>query len=283
MEKYTPEQLASLAKERPKNESDKRFVLSKEEFSKQRLDAVKQEVDALRQKYPEVLSLCLFGSMVKGTAHEGSDIDGYLFIDTSVIAEQEDVAEEQILDEETYLGHTYLTDEIAKKYVLELRSGIQEKTGLDEEGVKHIRSMPISEKIIDDQISKTQAYLEIKKQTAIGRDMYYQNIDKWQRNKPPRGSAIELLLAHEKNKPEFPKYPDPVSTGFGSMFHLDVGGGIRKYRKMFIDKLVQLGPEGEKIWEDTIQSTEMMENNLSKAEDKHYPRTLAEAVAMYGK
>ena len=67
------------------------------------------------------------------------------------------------------------------------------------------------------------------------------------------------------------------------MFHLDVGGGIRKYRKAFIDELAKLGPEGERLWEETIRSTEMMENNLSLDESRHYPRTLSEAVEVYAR
>ncbi len=65
------------------------------------------------------------------------------------------------------------------------------------------------------------------------------------------------------------------------MFYLDVGGGIRKYRKLFIEKLSKLGIDGEKIWADTIMGTEMMENNLSLDETKRYPRTLAEAIKLY--
>jgi len=78
-EKHTERQ-ASLRKERPDNKSDKRFLLSREQFSKDRIEALREEIDAMKSKYPEVLSLCLFGSMVKGTAHEESDIDGYLLL-----------------------------------------------------------------------------------------------------------------------------------------------------------------------------------------------------------
>jgi len=91
------------------------------------------------------------------------------------------------------------------------------------------------------------------------------------------------LFATKKNKPNRPEPPQQPHDRASLMFHLDVGGGIRKYRKMYIDKLVQLGPVGEKIWTDTIRSTESMENNLANNTSKRYPRTLAEAVEMYGK
>ena len=283
MEKSNQERLESLSKERARNESDKRFVLSKEAFSVQRLDAVKQEVDRLKEKYPEVLSLCLFGSMVKGTAHEGSDIDGELFIDTSIIARQEGVSEDQILDSTPNRNRGYLTEEVAKKYLLELRAAIKEKTGLTDEGVKHIRSMPISEKVINDRIASAQLYYEKRKHIANERGAYTQKLLDWQRNKPPRGSSIDLMLENEKNKPSYPKLPDFVSTGLGPLFHLDVGGGIRTYRKLFIDKLVARGEVGEQIWADTISSTIDMENNFSNVPDKRYPRTLKEAQEVYAR
>lgn len=278
---YSEEELNSLAKERPRNETSKRFVLSKEQFSRERLNAVKEEVDELQRKYPEVLSLCLFGSMVKGTAHEGSDIDGYLYIDSALIAQKEGVPEEEVLEKHSTRNETYLKQEIARSYVTELRTGIQEKTGLKDEDVKHVRSSPISEKVIDNGIDATLDYYKKKEAYLAGLDAYHATFDHWLRSKPPQGSEVDVLLAYEKQKPERPKSPDPVSTNFGSMFHLEVGGGIRPYRKMLLKKLVDLGPAGEQVWADIIRSTEMMENNLSTDKNKRYPRTLADAVKQY--
>ena len=274
-EGYTPEQLESLAKERPKNETDKRFVLSKEAFAQERMQAVKESVDEIKEKHNEVLSFCMFGSMTKGTAHEGSDIDGYLYIDSARVAQKEAMPEEKVLDyiQNDVRNDAYLTEEIAKKYILEFRNNIQERTGLKEKDVEHIRSRPISEHVIDKEIETLLTYY-------AGLERYTLESDTWFDSRPPRGSSVDEMLAYQKSKPVRPEYKSPT---LGNMFHLEIGGGIRKYRKMFIDKLSTLGSSGEKIWTDTIRGTEMLENNFSTDETKHYPRTLAEAIEVYGK
>ncbi len=271
IEEYTAEELESLAKDRPKNETEKRFVLSPEEFSKERLRAVKDEMAEMQAKYSEVLSLCMFGSMVKGTAHEGSDIDAYLYIDSELAAQREGIPEENILEHYSGDNQTHLTKDVAKKYALEFRGGLKEKAGLEDEAVEHIRSMPISEKVINDEIESLLDYYKRKEE-------FEADTEKWFDSEPPRGSDIEALLAYQKAKPERPEH---MSPSLGSMFHLDAGGGIRKYRKLFVEKLSQMGTEGEKIWTDTIMGTEMLENNLSLDDTKRYPRLLKDAVKLY--
>lgn len=64
---------------------EKRFKLSGEPFAKERLAKVKTTVDVLKREHPEILSFCLFGSMVKGKAKPESDIDGYLFVDADSV------------------------------------------------------------------------------------------------------------------------------------------------------------------------------------------------------
>jgi predicted nucleotidyltransferase len=270
-EYYTSDQIESLNKQRPKNESEKRFVLSTEEFSRERLNAVKNEVVEMQQKYPEVLSLCMYGSMVKGTAHEGTDIDGYLFIDSELASERAGLSEEEILEKYSYDNQMYLTKDVAEKYSTEFREGLKQKVNLKDEDVEHIRSRPISKKVIDDEIETLlRYYRELEKHEV--------DMEKWFDSEPQRGSNIDDLLAYQKSKPKRPEY---VAPSLGPMFHLDVGNGIKKYRKLFIEKLNQLGIEGEKIWEDTIRGTEMLENNLSLDEDKHYPRSLKDATKIY--
>mgnify|MGYP003393243005 CR=1 FL=1 len=112
--------LGSFEKQRPKNETKKRFVLSPEEFSKERLAAVKGVMGEIQSKYPEVLSLCMFGSMVKGTAHKESDIDGYLFIDTSLIAQKENIPEERIIEHHKTRNATYLPQKKIRDMLLNL-------------------------------------------------------------------------------------------------------------------------------------------------------------------
>lgn len=268
---YTPKQIASMEKERPKNEKEKRFVLSGEKFSKERLTALKEEVDSIKGKYPEVLSFSMYGSMVKGTAHEGSDFDGYLFVDAEKVAEQQHVPLEQILDV-SYENDSLFTEDIENRYRIELQSKLKERLQLGHDFVEDIKVRPISEKIIDKEIEKMLGYYSAE-------EKYQQDSIKWYQEQPGMNADDDELRTYEKRRPQQPKY---VGASFGNMFNLDVGGGIRKYRKLFIEKLLKLGEKGEKIWADTIIGTEMMENNFSTDKTKRYPRTLEEAVKVYG-
>ena len=268
---YTPEQLASLQKDRPKNETDKRFVLSKEEFLTNRLHALKGETGEMQDKYDEVLSVCLFGSMVKGTAHQGSDIDGYLFVDSGVIAQKEGVDESEILESKKTTDGMFLSKPLADKYISEFRNSLKEKTDLDDEGVEGIKILPMSERVIDEEIEVLLKYFRDKENYDI-------EYDNWLDAEPKHGSDVKELLEYQKSKPKRPEF---VTGNLSHIFHLDVGGGIRKYRKFLIDKLKGLGEDGEKIWAGTIQGTEMLENNLSTDDSKRYPRTLDEAVKVY--
>ncbi|OGZ96331.1 MAG: hypothetical protein A3I44_05920 [Candidatus Sungbacteria bacterium RIFCSPLOWO2_02_FULL_51_17] len=59
----------------------RRFILSPEKFSKERLNAFRGVFETLKEKYPEVLSAHVYGSMTKGYATPLSDIDITLFVE----------------------------------------------------------------------------------------------------------------------------------------------------------------------------------------------------------
>lgn len=62
----------------------KRFLLSSNPEIKKRLAGLKEIVRDLQNRYPEFISLSLYGSLVKGYATPKSDIDAALFIDEDV-------------------------------------------------------------------------------------------------------------------------------------------------------------------------------------------------------
>lgn len=254
---------------RPRNETDKRYVLSREQFSVDRIKAVKDQVMEMKSKHPEFLSMCMFGSMVKGTAHDKSDIDGVIFVDSEVIAREKGVSEEELVQYNDK-GLIELSVDIAREYALEMRNGIKEKTGLSDEYVADIKTFPISEGVINRDISKSISYYEAK-------DKYEIDNDNWNRTAPERGSSADELIQHQKSKPIRPEY---AKTDLGQMFNLDVGGGIKKYRTLLINKLQGLGVQGERIWTDLIETAEFYENGTGSTQ--RYPRTLEGAVKLYG-
>jgi hypothetical protein len=87
------------------------------------------------------------------------------------------------------------------------------------------------------------------------------------------------------NKP--PEVNPNVSLLFNAMFFLQIGNGIRKYRKILLDKLSTMGPLGEKVWEGIITAQKEFERGGGKNDEneegkKRYPETLKEAIVVYG-
>lgn len=224
-------------------ESSKRFSLSKEEFAKERIARIKSSVELLQQKYSEVLSFCMYGSMVKGTAHQESDIDGFLFIDTDKINDfnESKDTESQTFKDRKAISATLFNMEVEKRYKDELKEALKTNLNLSGEQVKHVLVRPINEKIIDSHVAD-----------------------------------LEEAIEHESNILPL------ASTNLSAMFHLDVGGGIKKYRHYLLDKLNNMGAKGERVWREIIGSTEEIEQNLSRDTEKRYPRSLPEALKKYG-
>jgi len=217
--------------------------------------------------------------MVKGTVRQESDIDGYLFVDADAVAEkyqQQNEKVEVIENEEKESGvETFFTREIESQYATEIRETLKLKANLNPEQVEHVRIRPISEQIIDQH---TQSIID-----GFHKEEEYENQFRQWEEENPEGKTTDLkkLTEYYKDRPKRPEPMIPSSTLI-SMFHLEVGGGIRKYRGSLISKLESMGEEGEKAWGEIIKGVEMLEQNLMSGTDKKYPRTLSEARSMYG-
>lgn len=67
-------------------------------------------------------------------------------------------------------------------------------------------------------------------------------------------------------------------------FHLDVGGGMRKYREAFIQQLLTMEPgEGERYWSIVNRCARYIERGgkISEVAERQFPKTLAEAEEYY--
>lgn len=254
------------------NTEGKRFTLSKETFAKERIDGLKDVVADLKKEHPEVLSFAMFGSMVKGTAREASDIDGYLYVDADLAKEFSGQGSD-VLQKSADGKVTTFSDELQQQYEQEIRNKLKGRLNLSDEQVRHIRVRPINEQIVDDEIAKLDDY------TAKAEQFKQESASYW--------DALQANLDGKGEIPDpasYPQYPDieSSSTNIFPMFHLKVGNGIEKYRAYLIDRLSQMGERGEKIWQQVIESTESLEQNLQSNTGKRYPRTLEEAASVYG-
>lgn len=245
------------------NAQDKRFVISPNEFGLKRLDAVQRSIDSIKAKRPEVLSLVVFGSTVKGESHHASDIDGYIFINPS-LSQSQDLP---VTDGSTA---TRLKSEVADRYTNQLRNRIMDKTKLTPDQVAGIKVLPINEEIINKQVDDLVDVINKLKNYELEREK--RELEFLASN--PNGIYLE-------SPPNGLMPPIPKPNLF-AMFHLEIGGGIRNYRNYLIERLEQEGDSGEVIWKEIIEATEMMEQNMSYNTNKRYPRNLTEAREVYG-
>jgi len=261
-------------------EVPKRYKLSNQEFAKERITVIKEEVRALRASHPEVLSFCMFGSMATGTVKPESDIDGYLFVDAAKAAAARNLNPAAIVEtqksEETGTPTTYFTEAVAAEYLLPLKEALKAKLSLSDEQVRHIRSRPISREIIDQQI---ESCLEQMREL----ERYKLAIAEFELNDPfdKPGYTEEEIQAYWASRPKHPPLPD-VGTNLSAMFHLDIGGGIGEYRQYLLERLEQMGEIGERVWQVVIEDTEQMEQHLRTGTEVIYPRTLEQAKQVYG-
>ena len=267
----------SSSREVYKEPDKKRFILSREQFAKDRMQTVQKEVRKLIKDHPEVLSFCMFGSMVKkGTPRIDSDIDGYLFIDASLLGEnaaQVGLLETEYFKNQERVSATYLQQERAAVYIAPLREQIKRDLNLDDEHVKHIRSLPVSREIIDTHL---EGLLAQAHEEAINQ----QEMQAWKNSEPTKDASIAEKLAYYERRPKQTiAYISPTLNLY-AMFHLAIGDGVKQYRRYLLERLSAEGEMGEVIWKEIIGRTSLMEQGRSS--DKPYPKSLSEAVKVYG-
>lgn len=127
--------------EKPK----RRFVLGKEPFARERIEAIKSAVEELQTENPEILGLTLFGSTVKGRHTKASDIDGFLFVDADLAEEKykepiynwKERSEFIIWMTEAY-SHLYKELSVIGSYDIRVKT--------------HVMPLPINEEIIDKEV-----------------------------------------------------------------------------------------------------------------------------------
>lgn len=237
----------------------KRFTLSKEGFAVDRLEAIKNTIGEIKSSHPEVLSLTAYGSMVKGTARESSDIDGYLFVDAESVNGQ---------TQTDRFDNIVFSQDIQTKYQDLARLGLKEKADLADEQVKDVLVLPISGEIIDEEIGRLLPYA--------------QQIAEYRKAKEEAEISGKDILDED-----YPHHPDNeqwthANNNLSSMFHLAVGKGIEKYRGYLLDRLKTYGDAGEVVWEDIVGSVKFMEQGKSEKPFDKYPKTIQDAERIYG-
>ena len=202
---------------------EKRFQMPEDEELRERLKSIQHAVKDFQREYPEALSFSMYGSMVKDTATPESDVDGTLFIDTTPTGDEE-------------VDSSVLEKMESGEYLNAFKSDLKERLDLTEEQAgKDVKLETISE---EDVLTAAEKFV-------LSNELYKEERKLWESTKRDTGRTQEGIFGempvyeYEGEEPIAPDLP----TNIKAMFNMDVGGGIQKYRKQFIDSLEQFGSE----------------------------------------
>lgn len=300
---------------------NKRFEISDDEYSRERLIAVKSFYETMHHSFDIPMGLVLFGSLAKGKKldsekKDASDVDFTLYIDL---------------------------DEYKRKYIANLRNNKDflefETRRLDE----FCRDFS-ARKLLDSSMRKAQ---EGKNLVLEEKDFFEKKFQKFS----PDQFLFFLAVWHEytafsgarnasqgfsfRGKPQYPVermknllkikdiqvWPiqlsgefsiksqvqvtkdaleslnldtgdrrakeyilDQERCGIARMFGLDIGGGMKKYRQGFIRELLLSEGAGEELWSIVNDAVRIRERDgrISEGIEKQFPQTLREAARYYG-
>lgn len=210
----------------------KRFDISKDDYSRGRLRAVREVYEELKEVFPSV-GVALFGSLSKGKvltdeSYNISDIDLVIFIDAKEISDHLTKGAVRQIAQEMMARKLYQKEPLSKRHMT------QDLHIVAFDAKKIVENL----KIINPKESEESA------------DIWYDALD----------DACKL-------------------------FHLDVGGGLAKFRKALLHEMRTLPQEErEKIWKEIANALIITERNKTEVPTeltRQYPATYEEALRYY--
>ncbi|GEM_PF-4624549 len=251
----------------------RRFDLSHDEYSRERVKSLLTAYRTLKEELPFFAGLSVFGSLSKGkaltveTAQE-TDIDVFAFIDN-------DKYKETIYDFENTPEFQEFFQEYMKK---------PQYSAMDMERVR-----------ADNVRSATERFLEKRLKQLVSQGITNQPVDEEKVSVETGFIAIEdkphSLYNHVAIRDEIAEAGRgladielAVDLPIAGAFFYDIGGGLTPYRKEFFKKLLSEPEEvAEKHWQTAVNAMKAWErkHNIPESIAQAYPPTLAEAVKYY--
>lgn len=269
----------------------KRFEISKDPYSRERLRATVDTIKELRVRYPFVVGATLFGSLSKGKSldtqsAEKSDIDVVIFVDDNKAKENFEKLEEE--NDEVFADILEADHEIFGKRPsgdyrtpdrrkLEIVTGFISQTA--EEKIKSIiptHSFPKDHLGIGINVSAIDTVGEFSMFETFNRAfLSFQRPDQTvvERLK----EVIKSLQTNENSILDISAVALP--------WLLDIGGGLSKYRKAYLRQLQILDREERDLrWGATIAAVRFYErkNVIPERIQRQYPATYEEATRYFG-
>lgn len=270
--------------------STKRFEVSKDTFSRERIKALVETVREIRSRHPFIVGTVLFGSLSKGKdltedTEDKSDIDTVVYID-----EDETRKEYPSLSDgqnERFNELVEIDNELHANY--DGRTEDEKMFELVGNYVAGIVENSLREKLPHHELFKPLKNIgvNVKAISFRGENSINQTIDNifFSYLSPNDSKLDRLRRAKEDLESEKPKLSILSICDLAMPWSLNVGGGLEKYRRSFLAQLREYGPEERDLrWGIIGAAVKYYERkaNIPESIESQYPDTYGKAVRHYG-
>ncbi len=255
----------------------KRFEISHDTISRERLNAIATTVRELRKKHTFVVGSVLFGSLSKAKQLDEhmarkSDVDLIIYIDTDELKINYD-AFEQDRDSERFNEWEEIDKELHEHY--DPRSDDEKMLELTSQYIGDIAENMFKAKISKKSRLPKNIGFVVKPISLTGGYSIHERF-----RQVFRYHNLESFINSKSYNLE-PLHYSSVALPWA----LDIGGGLTKYRRAYLAQLQQLDPqEREQEWRVTMHIIRFYERQGSIPEKikTQYPESYAEALKYYG-
>lgn len=298
----------------------KRFEISDDEYSRERLATVKSFYETMHQSFDVPMGLALFGSLAKGKEldaekKDASDVDFTLYIDLDEykrkyienLKNNKDFSEFEVRRLDGFC-RDFSERKLLNGGIQKIREG-QELT-LEEKNFfeKRLQKFNFDQFIFF--LAVWHGYADISRSDGTPQKFSFRGKPQYpieRMNHLLRIKDVQIWpiqfegefsiknqvqkvknLCESVNKGESDQREyvlDQERYGIARIFGLDIGGGMKPYRQAFVRELLLLPQEeGEKLWGIVNDSVRIREraNTIPEHMEKQFPKTLQEAARYYG-
>lgn len=271
----------------------KRFEISRDPYSRERLKAASETIRELKSRYPFVVGAVLFGSLSKGKflneqSAGGSDIDMAVYLDADKAGESYKKIEEEndalfVISVEadsifcgSGSGLDHRSEDERKLEILGLYIG-----GLAEDAFKR--------RVLGQSFPKYKPDMGImiKAISFTGEYSMYEIFKKIFLSdlKADQSMPKKLEDVVKDLETDTQAYSPLTISDVALPWSLDIGGGLAKYRRSYLAQLQHLDPiERDLRWKTTIAAVKFYERQsvIPEGIQKQYPSSYDEALKYYG-
>lgn len=244
----------------------KRFEISKDSFSKERVTAVHEAYKQLKQEVPFFAGITVFGSLSKGKAL------------TKQTADKSDVDFVVFLDRDEYEKTIEKFARITSGFVPMQRLYSSDKEKVRQDGLQNGAMEYVFYRARDIIKANIVNLAQGAKKKFAGNLASFISLE-------GNESIFNLVDLHDWFVEQTGYDGEENLWDYAAPFFLDVGGGLKKYRRAFIKRLSEEPTDrAEYLWSIVVKAMKYWERKEEVPEEisRSYPTTFEDAKKYYG-